>query len=204
MAKAIRDLLKALNYKTPAARFDALLKLDDSDMDRVITHLQKRATTNLTRLEKANLTHSPAYRGLSEQVRKGYVTPLAGTTTKQKVKEVKDKSKFEKATEAIELDKFLKAKTHTTTEAKKWERVIDSRLGHTYANASDSAKKSFWRLYENFRHTIGLYKGLDSEEVHKMLWDYWDSINAKYVTQKRVDEFEMIVDGLIEKLGGFD
>lgn len=197
MARKSREYHKAFSHKSPTRILQDIRALSDAELSKLHTHMQKRVSTNLTRMEQQGLGHTPAARGLSRKMSRGDVSK-AGENVKGR------RSDREQLVHDIfEYNKYLSSKTHTATAAKAWEKDVNTRLGGAYASASEDTKRKFWEMYDQYRAQIGA-SHLPSDELQRQIWDYWNKGNYKYHTSKREDEIGEIVASFYDAPGFFD
>lgn len=184
MARPIKQYA-AFKYKTPAVVLSKLRAMSDSDLAVLHANLSRRVTTNMGKIKKAGLTHSPAYMAVEKKIEKGRVTDPTSKTLKTN----RVGKKEQMVRDIYAYQGFLTGKTHTMTGARVWNRKTNTRLGKEYASLTESQKRGYWKVYEEYRALISMDESLDSDQVQKEWLDYWSKGNYSYKTQQRVNDF---------------
>lgn len=184
MARPIKQY-SVFKYKTPAVILAKLRSMSDADLAVLHTNLSRRVSTNMTKIKQAGLTYTPAYMAVEKKIEKGRITDPSSKTLKSN----KLGSKEQMVRDIYAYQGFLTGKTHTMTGARAWNKKTNSRLGKDYSVLTESQKRGYWKVYEEYRALISMDASLDSNQVQKEWLDYWSKGNYSYKTQQRVNDF---------------
>lgn len=171
--------------------WDELSKLDHSALIKRRNELRKLTWQRISRLKKAGLLYSPAATALVKKMNAGKITPFAPTGKRKELPQTTMDIKIE----IQHYQAFLVGKTSTVSGAKKWDIQTADRLGEAYATASLNIKRKYWELYEIKRSEIEeLELRGASERIQKELVEKFIGMGRKYITAKRKEEFEKMVE----------
>lgn len=193
--------------------YDDLSKMSLDELKKVKKTLRDSTTRKIRNLNKKGIKSTPAVHGLAERVSKGKVAGIKGLTlTKSQMRYMRKaekirKTKLERETkaqqkkrlieEALDYQTFNQKPTSTPTGFKKYEDSVSQRLGEGYDMLSETEKKKFWELYEEYRTMIKDYFNDDSERIQQWLANYLLSRGAKRIVKGDRQAFKEFMENLL-------
>ena len=194
--------------------YDDLIKMPISELKQTKKLYRDDVTRNLRKLRKAGVIATPATLGLQRALQtnkhiKPYNISLDNlqaptskpSTTRPHYKLSPQQERANLIHEIIESQQYLTAKTGTVKGFTSYEADTNERLGGSYADADADIKRRYWKLYEEEREFIESNK-LSSDQLQKDLSEYFIGSGYKYITQKRRDWFEDLVNNAYDQANG--